>query len=180
MAARRNAAVELFWKLHPHLYRWSGGRIGGRLMGLPVLLLTTTGRRSGEPRTTALTYLAHGDAFVVIASVLGEPRHPAWWRNLEAQPEAEVHVGRERHRVRARNAQGAERAELWVALTRQVPEYDADQSRTERRSPVVVLRRREFGRHDNRARRRLEPGAPDAGGRAAGPATGCVGRLLGL
>src|SRR4029450_10753092 len=111
MAARRNAAVELFWKLHPHLYRWSGGRIGGRLMGLPVLLLTTTGRRSGEPRTTALTDLAHGDAFVVIASVLGEPRHPAWWRNLEAQPEAEVHVGRERHRGRARNAQGAEGAE---------------------------------------------------------------------
>src|SRR4029453_11270480 len=146
MAARRNAAVELFWKLHPHLYRWSGGRLGGRLMGLPVLRLPTTGRRSGEPRTTALTYLAHGDAFVVIASVLGEPRHPAWWRNLEAQPEPAGHVGPPRHRVRARNAQGAERAELWVALTRQVPDYDEYQSRTERRIPVVVLERAWFGR----------------------------------
>jgi deazaflavin-dependent oxidoreductase (nitroreductase family) len=111
-------------------------------MGLPVLLLTTKGRKSGQPRTTALTYLPHGDDLVVIASVLGEPRHPAWWRNLEAQPEAEVQVGRERRRVRARRAEGAERAELWVALTRQAPDYDEYQSRTERRIPVVVLERR--------------------------------------
>jgi deazaflavin-dependent oxidoreductase (nitroreductase family) len=142
VAARRNSVIELFWKLHPLLYRWSGGRVGGRLMGLPVLLLTTTGRKTGRPRTTALMYLPRGDDFVVIASVLGEPRHPAWWRNLEAQPEASVQVGRGRHAVRARRAEGEERAELWIAVTEKVPDYDAYQSRTTRRIPVVVLERR--------------------------------------
>jgi deazaflavin-dependent oxidoreductase (nitroreductase family) len=90
MAVTRNAFVELFWRVHPTLYRWSVGRIGGAIGGMPVLLLTTTGRKSGEPRTTALTYLPRGDDFVVIASVLGEPRHPAWWLNLAAKPDATV------------------------------------------------------------------------------------------
>ena len=68
MALRRNALVELFWRIHPRVYRFSGGRIGGELVGLPVLLLETRGRRSGRPRTRALTYLPRGDDFVVIAS----------------------------------------------------------------------------------------------------------------
>ena len=105
MAITRNALVELFWRIHPKLYRWTGGRIGGSIGPMPVLLLTTTGRKSGAPRTNALTYLPHGDDFVVIASVLGEPRHPAWWLNLQARPDATVDVGREQHAVRARQAE---------------------------------------------------------------------------
>ena len=73
-AVKRTKLMETFWRLHPWLYRVSGGRIGGRIMKLPVLLLTTTGRKSGEARTRALMYLPYGDACVVIASYAGEPR----------------------------------------------------------------------------------------------------------
>jgi deazaflavin-dependent oxidoreductase (nitroreductase family) len=142
MAVKRNAAVEAFWRIHPRLYRLSGGRIGGKIMGLPVLLLTTTGRKSGRSRTNALTYLPRGDACVVIASCLGEPRHPQWWLNLRARPEATVLVGRERRDVRAREAEGAEREDLWRAMATVTPDYDEYKKRTTRRIPVVVLERR--------------------------------------
>ena len=142
MAATRSAMVELFWKVHPRLYRWSGGRIGGSIMGLPVLLLTTTGRKSRQPRTNALMYLPHDDDFVVIASVLGEARHPFWWRNLEADPNASVLVGRTRYAVRAREAEGGEREDLWRRVVAKVADYEEYQARTSRRIPVVVLERR--------------------------------------
>jgi F420H(2)-dependent quinone reductase len=141
MAATRNAMVELFWKVHPRLYRWSGGRIGGSLMGLPVLLLTTTGRKSGRPRTNALMYLPHRSDFVVVASVLGEPQNPFWWRNLEANPDASVLVGRTRYAVRAREAVGDERESLWRAVVAKVADYEEYEARTTRRIPVVVLER---------------------------------------
>jgi len=141
MATKRSPIVELFWRVHPALYRWSGGRIGGRLLGMPVLLLTTTGRRSGESRTTALTYFPTDGAFVVIASCLGEPRHPYWWLNLKAQPNATIQVGRERIPVRAREAEGAERETLWQAVVTTTPDYDEYKQRTTRRIPVVVLER---------------------------------------
>jgi deazaflavin-dependent oxidoreductase (nitroreductase family) len=141
VAARRNALVELFWRIHPKLYRLSAGRVGGSIMGLPVLLLTTKGRRTGQPRTNALMYLPRGDNFVVIASYLGEPRHPSWWLNLEAEPNATVQVRGTRHAVRAREAKDAEREELWRAATDKVSDYDEYQARTSRRIPVVVLER---------------------------------------
>jgi deazaflavin-dependent oxidoreductase (nitroreductase family) len=138
-AAQRNKLVELFWKIHPHLYRWSGGRIGGTMMNLPVLLLTTKGRRSGTPRTRALMYLPKGDRYVVIASYLGEPRHPAWWVNLRAQPEATVQVGARQVRVVAREAAGEERSRLWDEIVGRQADYAEYQRRTARRIPVVVL-----------------------------------------
>jgi deazaflavin-dependent oxidoreductase (nitroreductase family) len=141
-AITRNAIVELFWRVHPKLYRWSGGRIGGRIGNMPVLLLTTTGRKSGRTRTNALTYLPRGDDFVVIASVLGEPRHPHWWLNLAAHPDAVVRVGGAEHRVRARKAEGAEREALWRAVVEKTPDYDEYKARTSREIPVVVLERR--------------------------------------
>jgi deazaflavin-dependent oxidoreductase (nitroreductase family) len=141
MALQRNALVELFWRIHPRIYRWSRGRIGAELVCLPVLLLETTGRRSGKRRSNALTYLPHGDSFVVIASCLGEPRHPAWWHNLVAEPKARVQIGAAHHEVRAREALGEERAALWNALTQRAPEYDEYEGRTSRRIPVVVLER---------------------------------------
>jgi len=139
MAAKRNALVELFWKIHPTLYRWSGGRLGGTLMNMPVLLLTTRGRRSGQPRTRALMYLPDGQTFVVIASMLGEPRHPDWWLNLKAQPQAEIEVGSRKIAVNAREAEGAERERLWNAVVRRQKDYAEYAERTTRRIPVVVL-----------------------------------------
>ena len=106
-AARRSKAVELFWKIHPRLYRWSGGRIGGKIGPMPVLLLDSVGRKSGGTRTNALTYVPKGNSYVVIASFLGEPRHPAWFLNLRSTPEAEIQIGSKRLRVRAREALGA-------------------------------------------------------------------------
>jgi F420H(2)-dependent quinone reductase len=139
MATKRNAIVELFWKVHPWLYRWSGGRIGGRIMNLPVLLLTTTGRRSRTPRTKALMYLPKGNSYVVIASYLGEPRHPAWWLNLQVDPTAEIQVGSRRLTVVAREADGDERERLWKEIVERQSDYAEYQQRTERRIPVVVL-----------------------------------------
>ena len=141
MAAKRSVFVESFWRIHLRLYKWSGGRIGASLMGLPVLLLTTTGRRSGQPRTSPLMYLPRGDDFVVIASYLGEPRHPFWWTNLVANPSASVQIGSRQYRVTAREAEGREREDLWRAVVAKTPDYDEYQKRTTRRIPVVVLER---------------------------------------
>ena len=108
-------------------------------MGLPVLLLTTKGRKSGASRTSPLMYLPRGENFVVIASYLGEPRHPAWFLNLSAEPTADVQIGKVHHRVRAREAEGAEREELWRSVVAKTPDYVEYQKRTSRRIPVVVL-----------------------------------------
>ena len=138
-AVTRNWAVEQFWRIHPWLYRVSGGRIGGRAVGMPVLLLTTKGRKSGEPRSNVLTYLPKGDAFVVFASYAGEPKHPAWWLNLAAEPHATVQRGQETLPVLAREAEGQERADLWAEVVRTSPGYAEYEKRTTRRIPVVVL-----------------------------------------
>jgi len=110
-------------------------------MVAPVLLLTTTGRQSQEQRTTPLTFFPDGRDFVVIASYGGGPRHPAWWLNLRAQPEAEVQVGPTHHKVTAREAEGDERNRLWRRVTTWMPVYAYYQSRTDREIPVVVLER---------------------------------------
>ena len=139
MATRVNPLVKLFWRVHPKLYGLSNGRIGGSIMGLPVLLLTTTGRKTGQLRTKALRYLPQGEDFVVIASNLGQEHHPAWWLNLKAQPNASVQVGKTHHPVQAREAEGEERERIWRTLTDKVPAYDGYRTRTTRRFPVVVL-----------------------------------------
>jgi deazaflavin-dependent oxidoreductase (nitroreductase family) len=138
-ALKKNKFVELFWQVHPWLYKLSGGRIGGRVVGMPVLLLTTTGRKSGRPRERALTYVPAGSAFAVIASYLGEPRHPDWYLNLIARPEAVVRVGAAERRVRAREAQGEERERLWREAVRMNGDYEEYRARTSRRIPVMVL-----------------------------------------
>jgi deazaflavin-dependent oxidoreductase (nitroreductase family) len=125
--------------IHRRLYRLTGGKIGGRIGRLPVLLLTTTGRKSGQPRTQPLAYTKAGDGFAVIASKGGAPRHPLWYLNLRAHPLADVTVGRESWRVRARDAQGEERDRLWRALADLHPGYDGYARKTTRQIPVVVL-----------------------------------------
>ena len=138
-AVRKNKAIELFWKVHRFLYRVSGGRIGGRAVGMPVLLLTTKGRKSGEPRSNVLTYLPKGEAFVVFASYAGEPKHPAWWLNLAADPRATVQRGGDRQDAVATEVEGVRRAELWRDFAAMYAGLDAYQAQARRRFPVVAL-----------------------------------------
>jgi deazaflavin-dependent oxidoreductase (nitroreductase family) len=131
--------MEIIWKLHRFVYRVSGGRVGGTFGGAPVLLLITTGRRSGEPRPVTLTYFEDGDRLVVVASNAGEDRHPAWWLNLREHPHATVRIGGTTTRVRVVEARGEERERLWAELLRRDPGYDEYRLRTHRRIPVVLL-----------------------------------------
>ncbi len=136
------SATRYLGALHRLLYRVSGGRIGGRIWDLPVVLLTTTGRRSGKLRTVPLCSLRDGDDVVVIASYGGLDQPPAWWLNLEASPDAELVTGRERRAVTARNADPAERTRLWAELTARAPGYLDYERRTSREIPVVILQPR--------------------------------------
>jgi deazaflavin-dependent oxidoreductase (nitroreductase family) len=125
--------------MHTALYRASGGRIGSRMVGMPVLLLTTTGRRSGKSRTTPLLYVREGDAVAVVASNGGSDYTPAWWLNLGTNPLAEVEIGRARTRVTARKASPEEHARLWREFTLGFPGYAKYATRTTREIPVVML-----------------------------------------
>jgi F420H(2)-dependent quinone reductase len=138
-AVRRTNFMEIIWKLHRFIYQASGGRVGGAIGGTPVLLLITTGRRSGEPRAVTLTYFEDGERLVVVGSNAGENRHPAWWLNLQEHPDATVQIGGTTTRVRAVEAVGEERERLWAELTRRNPAYEQYQLRTDRRIPVVLL-----------------------------------------
>ena len=147
-AMKKSKGVELFWKVHPWIYRASKGRVLGHLANMDVLLLTTTGARSGLERNTALTYFqpsaeAVGGAgrYVVIGSFLGEPRDPGWVHNLRAKPEATLQVGAEVFAASAREARGDERERIWRELVAIAPDYRAYEGRTGREIPVVVLER---------------------------------------
>ncbi len=128
-----------FFKLHAAVYRLSRGALGERVYGVPVLLLTHTGARSGKLRQTPLYYCQDGPNLAVIASKVGEPENPAWYRNLMANPSAQVQVGHEHRRVRARLADDVERTRIWDRMGSVYPGYRAYQERTQRRIPVVVL-----------------------------------------
>lgn len=135
----RREAIRWFGRAHQLAYEASDGRWGAKLNGLPMLLLHSVGRKSGEPRTTPLVYLPHGDEFVIVASFYGSPSHPAWYRNLQARPKCELRAGRRRLRAVARTADPEERARLWPLLLELYPGYAEYQRRTEREIPVVVL-----------------------------------------
>ena len=133
------AAQKWATKVHASLFRATNGRVGGRLVGSPVLLLVTTGRKTGRRRTTPLLYLPDGDRYVTVASNGGAAKHPVWWLNLQAYPEATVEVGGRKTRVRAMEAQGGEKTRLWKGLVRMYPSYESYQRRTDREIPVVLL-----------------------------------------
>ena len=124
--------------MHTAVYRLTGGWIGG-WVGVPILLLTTKGRKSGKPRTHPLVYLATDDGYALVASYGGSDRHPDWYLNLDANPEVEVQVGPLRRRMRARTASAERRAELWPRLVAIYRDYDAYQRRSQREIPVVEL-----------------------------------------
>lgn len=126
-------------KLNVPIYRLTRGRVMGKIGNAPVLLLTSTGRRSGAPRTAPVLYLADGQRVIVIGSNAGNTRAPAWSHNLKANPDAEVQVRGERRSVRARVAEGEERAELWRKMNAQYAGFEDYDERTSRDIAVFVL-----------------------------------------
>ncbi len=121
-------------------FRANGGKVGGPFEGEDLLLLTTTGARSGAERTTPLGYVRHGDALLVVGSNLGGPRHPGWYHNLLARPLVEVEVGTRAFQALAVPAEGVRREELFAHVVRAAPGYGDYQDGTDRLLPVVVLR----------------------------------------
>jgi deazaflavin-dependent oxidoreductase (nitroreductase family) len=132
---------ELFGSEHVRRYRETGGDVGHEWRGTSTLLLTTTGRRSGEPRETPLIYGRDDDRFVIVASKGGAPAPPAWYLNLSEDPAVELQVRDERFPARARTATAEERERLWPLMTAEWPAYDEYQTKTEREIPIVVLER---------------------------------------
>ena len=132
--------------LHLTVLRLSRGRLLGTVAGMPVLLLTTTGRRSGKLRTTPLTFLRDGTEIVLIASNGGSDRPPDWCLNLEHDPQAIVQIGADKLTVTARTASAAERERLWRQATSTYSGYARYQERTTREIPVLLLRTLEESR----------------------------------
>ncbi len=144
MRLRGTAFARVYAQAHAKLYALTSGRVGAAIRVAhgprpPVLLLETTGRRSGEPRTTPLIYLADGRDLIVIAANAGHPQHPAWWLNLAADPRATIQRGNERRDVVATEIEGARRAELWRRFAAMYAGLDAYQAQATRRFPVVAL-----------------------------------------
>jgi proline iminopeptidase len=140
--AAMNEAENLFGDEHVRRYRETGGKVGHTWKrGSTILLLTTTGRTSGEKRTVPLIYVQDGAHYAIVASKGGAPDHPGWYKNLEKTPEVELQVMGEVFRARARRAEGEERARLWKKASEMWPDYDKYATRTAREIPVVVLER---------------------------------------
>ena len=135
----KDALFKAGTSVHNQLYRRTGGRVGAKAGHIPMLLLTTTGRKTGQPRTTPLGYLCDGDRMVVVASYSGDDRHPQWYLNLQANPEATVQAGARTLRVRAATATAEEKAELWPRAVAQYSGYAGYQQKTTRDIPMVIL-----------------------------------------
>jgi deazaflavin-dependent oxidoreductase (nitroreductase family) len=133
----------LFGQDHVRRYQQTDGAEGHDWQGTTVLILTTTGRRSGEPRSTPLIYGRRDDDYVVVASKGGAEEHPAWYLNLAEQPEVSVQVRGDRFKAHARTATSEEKPDLWRTMIGRWPAYDEYQRKTGREIPVVVLEREE-------------------------------------
>jgi len=125
--------------IHTLVYRLSGGRLGGRLVDMPVLLLNTVGQRSGRLRVTPLTYYPDDGRYVLVASNGGTAGSPGWYHNLLASPRALVQVGARVFDARAERVDATERARLWPLVTQMYPGYRDYQARTDRELPLVAL-----------------------------------------
>lgn len=134
-----NSLLKRLMSLHAGIYRASGGKVMGKMGKAPMLLLTTTGRKTGKRRTMPLLYLEDGNSLVVVASAGGQPKHPAWYANLQAEPAVEVQIGRAVRKLRARTATAEERARLWQAVVALYPGYGRYQEKTTREIPLVIL-----------------------------------------
>jgi deazaflavin-dependent oxidoreductase (nitroreductase family) len=134
--------TRLFGDEHVRRYRETGGQVGHDWEGTQTLILTTTGRKSGEQRDNALIYGRSGDAYLIVASKGGSDQPPAWYLNLQAHPEdVEIQVWDERFRVQAHDADDEEKPAMWAEMVSHWPQYEEYQAKTERPIPVVVLER---------------------------------------
>ena len=131
--------LQLVGPEHVRRYQETDGEVGYLWNGVPILLLTTTGRKSGQPRTNALIFGRDGDDYLVVASMGGAPTHPNWYANLLADPAAQIQVRADKMAVTARTAGDTEKDRLWKVVTDVWPNYDVYQARTDRVIPVVVL-----------------------------------------
>src|SRR3954449_12619262 len=131
----------LFGDQHVERYRATGGEEGHDWRGTQTLLLTTKGRRSGQPRELPLIYGRNGDDYLIVASKGGADEPPAWFLNLEADPDVEVQVGADRFPATARTATADEKPEMWRTMVAEWPAYDEYQTKTDREIPIVVLER---------------------------------------
>ena len=126
--------------MHESLFKATNGRIGGKVMGMPALILTTTGRKSGARRTTMLTApIVDGDTVVLVASYGGDDREPAWSLNLRAEPEVEITMDGRVRPMTARIASAEEKAELWPRVTSTYKGYAGYQTKTNRDIPLIIL-----------------------------------------
>ena len=139
MASAAKTVQKMLMQAHSAVYRVTDGKVGGRMFKSPVLLLNTTGRKSGTERTTPLLYLQDGEDIAIVASNGGARQHPAWYLNLRANPEATVEIGDRKLRVRAEQASPEEKERLWPKLVEMYGSYEDYQRRTEREIPVIVL-----------------------------------------
>jgi deazaflavin-dependent oxidoreductase (nitroreductase family) len=134
--------MTLFGTEHVERYRATGGDEGYTWRkGTTILLLTTTGRRSGKPHTSPLIFREHDGRYVIVASKGGAPDPPDWFKNIEADPAVEVQVKDDVFPARARVAEGEEKSQLWKLMAEVWPDYDEYQTKTDREIPVVVLER---------------------------------------
>jgi F420H(2)-dependent quinone reductase len=134
--------VKALSAIHRGIYAASGGRVGNRIAGMPVLLLTTVGRRTGKRRTSPLTYFEEDGAIVLVASYGGRPYNPAWFENLTANPKVDVRIGNDVRPMKARRATAGERARLWPRIVETYGGYATYQAKAPREIPLAVLERR--------------------------------------
>jgi len=133
----------LFGQEHTDRYKETDGDVGHDWQGTQVLLLTTTGRKTGEERELPLIYGTNGDDYLIVASKGGADQPPAWYLNLKADPNVVVQVKGDRFEAQAREASPEEKADLWSTMTAEWPAYDEYQKKTERDIPIIVLERAE-------------------------------------
>ena len=121
------------------LYRLTSGAIGGRMAGLQVLLLTTTGRKTGQARTSPLGYFQQDGTYIIIASNGGAERNPAWFYNLKSNPHVTLQIGSQQLAAKAEIADSEKRTQLWAELVKRAPAYEHYMERTQREIPLVIL-----------------------------------------
>ena len=130
--------LKTFSRLNEKFYRWSGGRLMGKLNGHDVCLVTMTGARTGARRTIPLMHVPYRDGVILVGSQGGAPKSPVWVNNLIAQPDIEVQYKSKKMRLRARRASAEEKAAVWPVCCEHYPDYELYQQRTERDIPVFI------------------------------------------
>lgn len=132
--------MRLVMAIYVFLYRRTGGKMGGRLGTMPVLLLTTTGRKSGKKHTVPVMYLSESPNYIITASNNGGEKPPAWWLNLKSSPQATIEIGGDMRLVTTKQADSEEKERLWAQLVEKAPAFEGYQKRTQREIPMVILR----------------------------------------